>query len=69
MHLDRFEALSGLGKLLGMQDGVLVVGIDDEFSFALEFTPFVGIWLEASFHTGAIAVVLRKIKNLITPFC
>lgn len=62
MHLNRFVALPSLGQLLGMQNGVLVVGIDNEFSFALEFTPFIGIRLEASFSTGAIAVVLQKLK-------
>jgi hypothetical protein len=62
MHLDRFVALPGLGQLLGMQNGVLVVGINNEFPFALEFTPFVGIRLEASFHTGAVAVVLETLK-------
>jgi hypothetical protein len=61
MHLDGFVALPGLGQLLGMQHGVLVVGIHNEFPLALEFTPFIGIRLEAPFHTGAIAVVLEKL--------
>jgi len=62
MHLDGFVALPGLGQLLSMQHGVLVVGIHNEFPLALEFTPFIGIRLEASFHTGAVAVVLEKLK-------